>query len=270
MSANKRQGQVNVVYLGMASDIMAPLLLVPDLDILYALNSLDDAYGTWDEHKERIRKTLTQGNDKNLAEKFLFDESVREYAPKNKEWRNVHTLAGPSEISSDVDCDIKECITGANTHDKFCYTPSVWKLKFVYNGKERQLIYYYNYNFAVYDWPSEIQNIQHFIWNGAYSWESMTEYSEEVKVREMMVERAAPEAYVYALGFNHKKFPDHMWVYNGHNRSGHNVAKMKLNFSDSDWWKKNYQGGKRKTIQTNTRKRKQMRRQKKRRQTRKY
>lgn len=64
---------------------MAPLLLVPNLDILYALNSVDDAYGTWDEHKERIRKTLTQGDDKNLAESFLFEESAREYAPKNKE-----------------------------------------------------------------------------------------------------------------------------------------------------------------------------------------
>lgn len=47
---------VNVPYLGMAYDIIAPLLLVSDLDTLYLLNLL--AYGTWAEHKDRIRKVL--------------------------------------------------------------------------------------------------------------------------------------------------------------------------------------------------------------------
>jgi hypothetical protein len=235
---------INVLYLGMAYDIMAPLLLVPDFDTLYVLNSLDDAYGSWEEHKQRIIAILEQGGDNNIAENVWFNDSEKERKPLLKKWKDVHKLASPSEILSDEDTEVSECLTGSNTHNNFCYTQSVWRLRFLYNGKERQLIYYYNFNYTHYDWPLEIQNIQHFIWNGAYSWESMTEYPEEYKLRNMMMERAAPEAYVYALSFNHKKFPKHMWIYNGHERFGHSIAKMKLNFSDPNWWKKNYRGGK--------------------------
>ncbi len=245
-NSNKNTKQsVNVLYLGMAHDIMAPLLLVPDLDILYVLNSLDEEYGSWEDHKRIIRETLKQGDDKNIAANFWFDELAKQYAPKNKEWKNIHTLAGPSEILSEEDTPSSECLTGSNTHNTFCYTTSVWKLRFLYNGKERQLIYYYNYNYAQYEWPSEIQNIKYYVWNGAYSWESMMEFPEEVKLREMTEKRAAPEAYVFALSWNHKQFPDHMLIYNSHDRYGTEVAKMKLNFSDPNWWKKNYSGGKR-------------------------
>lgn len=246
---------VNVLYLGMAHDIMAPLLLVPDLDKLYVMNSLDNEYGSWEEHKMRIRNTLKQGDDKNIANNFYFGKNAENLTPSGRAWKNVHTLAGPSDIISDKDTEVHECITGSDEYNKFCYTNSVWRLTFMYNGKIRQLIYYYNFNFAHYEWPEEIQNIQHFIWNGAYSWESMTEYPDEEKLRQMTMERAAPEAYVYALSFNHKKFPEHMWVYNGHERYGHSIAKMKLNFSDPNWWKKNYKGGRRNKGRYQTRRR---------------
>ncbi len=237
---------VNVLYLGMAHDVMAPLLLVPDLDTLYVLNSLDDTYGTWEEHKERIRKVLLQGSDKNIAESYLMNRSSEEKnrawfkVPEDKNWRNVHTLEGPSEILLDEDIPDSECLTEVPEKTKWCYTKSVWKLQFLYNGKVRNLIYYYNFNFAFYTWPSEIKDIQYHIWNGAYAWESMMEYPEEERLRDMMIERSAPESYVFALSFNHKKFPEHIWVYNGHERYGQSIAKMKLNFSDPNWWKKNY------------------------------
>jgi hypothetical protein len=84
----------------------------------------------------------------------------------------------------------------------------------------------------------------------------LKEYPEEF--RNLIMERAAPEAYVYALSFNHRKFPEHIWVYNGHEREGQSVAKMKLNFSDPNWWKPNYSGGKnRKTRRTKSNQSKQ-------------
>lgn len=228
---------VNVLYLGMAHDIMAPLLLVPDLDNLFVLNSLDEAYGTWKEHKMRIRKTLMQGNDKDLAETFWWEEKS---IPEGKEWKNVHKLAGSAKIHFDKDENVKECLTGSPTHDKWCYTLSVWKLRFTYNGKMRNLIYYYDFNFTQYPWPPEITNIHYHIWNGSYWWDNFVENPEEILVREMLVTRSAPESYVFALSFNHRKFPEHIWVYNGHERYGQSVAKLKLDFSDPNWWKKNY------------------------------
>ena len=237
---------VNVLYLGMAYDIMAPLLLVPDLDTLYVLNSLDDAYGTWEEQKDLIRGVLTQGNNAKIANNFYFDESEhnrhKEEEP-DKEWKNVHSLEGPSEIISDEDFPSKECLTGSEEYDQYCFTKSVWKLDFLYNGKMRHLIYYYNFNFDHYTWPEDIQNISHFIWNGAYSWNIFTEDDPKGIVRTMTMERSAPNAYEYALSFNHTKFPEHIWVYDGHERYGQSVGKMKLNFTNSNWWKKNYQGG---------------------------
>ena len=213
---------VNVLYLGMAWDIMTPLLLIPELDNLFVLNILDKAYGTWEQHKDCIRKTLLQGNDNTIAGSYWFEQDKQE----DKEWKNVHELAGPAEITSDKE-------------DK-----SVWKLKFNYNGKERNLIYYYNFNFASNTWPEEIHNIHHYIWTGSYAWNQMIEEPEEHEpLREMLVHRSASESYVYALSFDHRKFPEHIWIYSGHERCGQSIAKMRLDFSDPDWWKENYTGG---------------------------
>lgn len=223
---------VNVLYLGMATDIMAPLLLVPDLDNLYVLNSTDPAYGSWEEHTHHIRTVLTQGNDKGFSNPYDLEEN-----PDSRNWKNVHALEGPSRIVHDEDIPDSKCLTGSPISDQHCYTHSVWKLQFMYNGKIRNLIYYYNFYFTSYAWPTDIQNIHYYIWNGAYRWDLLKEG--EI-VREMTEERAAPNAYVYALSFNHTEFPEHIWVYNGHERYGQSVAKMKLDFSAANWYEKKY------------------------------
>ena len=43
---------VNVLYLGMATDIITAMALVPDFTTLYAINMIDDAYGTWSQQKD--------------------------------------------------------------------------------------------------------------------------------------------------------------------------------------------------------------------------
>ncbi len=242
-SYNTIEMSINVLYLGMAHDIMGPLLLVPDLDTLYVLNYLDKAYGSWEEHKDRIRKVLLQGSDKNIAESFWFKNKIRyQHLYKHRKWINVHTLEGPSEILFDTDTPDSNYFTDIPSLISNCYTNSIWRLQFLYNGKVRNLIYYYNFNFELYTWPSEIKNIHYHIWNGSYAWEMMAEEPEKELLRKMMVERSAPESYVFALSFNHKKFPEHIWVYNGYERYGESIAKMKLNFSDTNWWKRTYSG----------------------------
>ena len=57
--------KMNVLYLGMAFDIMSPLLLIPDLDTIYAIDLVDTSYGlpSWDLHKAEMRLILTCGSD---------------------------------------------------------------------------------------------------------------------------------------------------------------------------------------------------------------
>lgn len=223
-SYRQRRGvkPTSVLYLGMATDIMAPLLLVPDVDTIYVINLLDKAYGdTWEEQKNHITTILEQGNDKDVAPSCYLKASSK---PSGEPVKKIHTLAGPSTIISSIN----------NAADK------KWELVFLYDGKERKLIYYYNRNFKD-EWPSDINKIDHMIWNGAYQWTLIMEDDEYGEiVRRMMKERTSSGAYLYALSFNHKGFPEHVIIYDGHFRDGTSVGKMRLDFTDKNWWKKDY------------------------------
>lgn len=214
---------VKVLYLGMATDIMAPLILVPDLDIIYVMNVLDTEFGgSWEQHKTKIITILEQGSDEGIK------NPDRDYPPKsNNPIKDIHTLEGPSKIIS-------------NTDDSKIHLDAKWELEFIYNGKTRKLIYYHEFNFAYieYEWPKEINSISHILWNGSYCWDFLMEDDCDSKmVRKMMSERMLPEAYLYALSFNHKWFPEHIWIYDGHELDGHSIAKLKVNFTKPDWWK---------------------------------
>ncbi len=216
-----------VLYFGMATDIMAPMLLVPDFDVIYVLNVLDRAFGgSWEEHKSRIRTILQDGGDENVTKyDFWYDPSYKTGYP----FKETHTLIGPSLIESDVD-------------NQQQYVNAKWELEFTYNNKKRKLIYYYDFNFEYNIWPEEIHAISHILWNGTYWWDRITDENDEgaILVRIMMIERMASEAYVYALSFNHRKFPEHKHIYDGSNRDGTLVAKMKLDLTDQNWWRKVY------------------------------
>lgn len=218
---------MNALYLGMATDIMAPLLLLPDVDVIYVMNTLDKAFGcTWEEHKLRICTVLEQGSDKNIK------TSYTNYPPKSQNpIKDVHTLLGPSTLVSNID-NYKTNIEAK------------WVLEFIYNGKSRKLIYYYDFNFVYHVWPEEIRNIHHILWNGTYTWDMLiTDYDYDddycPSIKTFMMERMAYDAYLYALSFNHTWFPEHIWIYDGHERDGHSVAKLKLDFTDPNWWKEN-------------------------------
>lgn len=63
----------NVLYLGMADDIMSPLMLVPDLENLYVINLLAPAFspdGTWEGLKNDIKTILTDGSNINGYKKM--------------------------------------------------------------------------------------------------------------------------------------------------------------------------------------------------------
>src|SRR5437762_9108983 len=111
--------EVKVLYLGMAGDIMLPLLVVENLTTLFVIDKFDPCYSkdkTWKGLKEDIKDVLSNGSDENSRSRKIHVED---------HWnKSIHYLETKSIITLDVD------------------DGSVWRLKFIYNRKERELIYY--------------------------------------------------------------------------------------------------------------------------------
>ena len=167
---------INVLYLGMGDDIMAPLLLVPDLDNLYVIDEFDPAFSsdkTYEGQKQDIIQILRQGYK------------------KVEQWygETVDYLSGESEIISQED------------------DGTVWRLKFNYDGKERNLTFYHHRNFLI-EWPQEIRDINHIMTIGSFSGMRFYEVSasEQLTFKRMMKERSSEKRgtfYLYGLYFSH-------------------------------------------------------------------
>ena len=82
----------NIIYCGMAGDIMSPLLLVPDFDTLFVIDLFDPCFsseGSWKSQKDDIRRILLDGSDENSWSRALYNR---------QEKPSIHYLAGKSEI----------------------------------------------------------------------------------------------------------------------------------------------------------------------------
>ena len=200
----------NVLYLGMANDIMAPLLLVPNLSQLYVISKFDSAFcsgRTWESQMQDIRNYLTNGSD---TGSYSYDIFIKDYVfqfPKKKLCKDYHYLEGPSTIISEE------------------YDDTVWRMKFRYNGKERELIYYHHRNFLA-TWPEEITNISHIMGQGSVD----TDVINKIKgltFRKMFEERTTEVFYYYALYFSHKHF-DKLIIKCGKERDGTEIGKCKV------------------------------------------
>ncbi len=185
MQANK----TNVLYLGLAFDIMSPLLLVPDLDTIYAIDLVDVSYGlhSWDLHKAEMRLILTCGSDEKSQCRHLFEHNRINRLP-----------GGPATIISDIDTD------------------NCWTLEFAYDGKIRSLQYYHHIDFqSNEEWPPSIQGCAHVMSMGAAA---LVEESHEsnAHVKQMLLERCESEAKYYALTFLHEHFPHRRPIWTAH------------------------------------------------------
>lgn len=132
-----------VLYLGMANDIMSPLLLVPDFDIVYVICKLDRAFAkdkTWEGQKEDIKQILESGNNECSFSRGVY--------LKYDEDTPVYYLEGASKIIKESD-------------DGYC-----WRLDFIYDRKPRELVYYHHREFIA-EWPKEIYQIDHVMSMGA-------------------------------------------------------------------------------------------------------
>jgi len=131
---------INVLYLGMSSNILAPLFLFPNLITIYAIckksNHSQIKNKSWREQTDDIRNILITGNDK---DSWYYHN---EYYANRKESNDITYLKEPSKITFDED----------NKETKR------WELRFSYDGLERKLIYFYDKNYLD-TWPNEIVNV---------------------------------------------------------------------------------------------------------------
>lgn len=212
--------EINVLYCGMANDIMLPLLLVPDLDNLFVLDLFDEAYswdGTYASQQDDIVNTLKLGNDSKSHTRFIMNkykyEKQTNFDPViNTKISDVHYLNGKSKILEDVRDGI------------------VWTLKFIYLGKLRTMISYQR-NFIKKVWPKEFINIKYLFVVGAYSFDSFVEDKKPKKFIKMLQTRMTTKFYFYALTFNHK-FKHHYIVKHGGERTGSEIAMIEINKND--------------------------------------
>ena len=185
-----------ILYLGMANDIMAPMLLVPDFRTIFAIDM-----SVFDPKKE-IRTMLQDGHNKNS---WSF------------EYYGIRMLNGPCEITLDEDSEDK------------------WILEFIYDGSKRSLIYFHNLNYFC-KWPDEITGIGHLMSMGAPSIalgynddgsgeEDAPRVSRERTVMETVERFRTPTFQYYALEFNHKWFP-HKISLDGFSK----IARIELHF----------------------------------------
>lgn len=181
--------EVNVLYLGMALDIMGPLLLVPNLTKLYAIDLFDEAYspdGTFRGQQQEIRNYLLRGNDEGSFSRGIYDE-VGE-GP-------THFLKGPSTITSDTDDGV------------------AWRLDFLYDNIPRQLIFFYERNFQL-EWPQEIKGISDVMMMGSGG-TSLLHEPESALLVEMFATRTTSPFAFYPLWWDHKHFPEvhHLFLF---------------------------------------------------------
>ena len=141
----------NILYIGMADDIISPLLLCPDFDTLFVMDVFDEAYsvdGTFESQKKLITDALVSGYTKTFA---------RDKTPNQILHHSVY-IGGKATIVSNDDKDDK-----------------IWTLKFEWKGKIRTLIRY-EMNACQNVWPVEITNISHIITIGALDWDYVARY----------------------------------------------------------------------------------------------
>jgi hypothetical protein len=147
----------NVLYLGMASDILLPFLLVPDLSTLYVIDTFDYYHTatfavsgyTLDHQHRQLLNILEKGNDSE------FDEE--------KATKSICSMPyGEAKILKiDQSDNLYPEIATNDYDDKGLF----WKVSMLYNNKIVNIIIYYG-DFCK-TWNSDVNNINHLIISGS-------------------------------------------------------------------------------------------------------
>jgi hypothetical protein len=247
----------NILYLGMAWDIMLPMLAEPDFDTLYVLNQIDYAYGSWDHHMKTILSILKDGSDENVMSSKNPSKFQKQYYNENgSKSLRVHRLSGTSKILSDnvkeLDRNDFQELSDYPKIEVYDYKSSkfnpnkAWRISFLYENKIRNLVYYATSFLS--EWPSEIKNIQSIFWPGSYEWNDLRLEKSKI-IRNMIETRSTLPLSIYTQENENENFPIHLHFYTGSERDGMNINKLVLlNFQKNKegipWWGVKYKAGK--------------------------
>jgi hypothetical protein len=180
----------------MANDIMTPLLLVPDVTTVYVIDRFDSFFSS----------DFTFEGQKNDIRKVLANGSDE----------HNNRLKCPSTFISDID------------------DGKVWHLQFQYGEHIVNLILYHQRDFLI-EWPSEIQNINHVMMMGSFSWDSFEE--EDCSTLLQMLETRTTKPFkLYALWFNHKHFPHNTRVKYNRKEIEDRISMIDIDRTDYDNW----------------------------------
>jgi len=136
------QMTLNILYLGMGHDIITPIQLEPNFDILFVIDHFDTAYSpdeTFNGQKDYIINSLLYG-----AGLPFYPDDVEDHG-----------------VLSDKATILSNCQE----------TDSKWILTFELYGKIRQLIRFERDFTTV--WPEEITRIRHIIGIGSFDWNNL-------------------------------------------------------------------------------------------------
>jgi len=244
--------KTNVMYFGMAIDIVGPMQLVPDFDTIYTINTVDKCigYGGSITNIVKIIKiilttgkniyALPEGKDLGL---FSDDKNI------------VIDVVSPSIIINesfyDYDNNIINNIDDSEDRQiKRSLSMIKWHLTFNYNGKNRDLVYYFNYNFTC-EWPHPIINISHILFQGSYDFCNLKKVyfndSPDMMVIRMIETRSKMPVSIYGLEVFNPLMPYKKQIkYCSFEASEcvSDIAYITYNTADGafplDWWKESY------------------------------
>lgn len=168
----------NILYCGMADDILTPLIIEPNFSKLFVIDLFDSCYssqGTFNSLMKDIKTHLKNGSNKDS--KFVIDHVEKIQYLEDK-------------------CKIIE----ENIH----IYPNLavrWYLKFEYLELPRELIYYSEFNIKN-KWPTDVTNISVIMCMGAYFGEYLI-YTNN-KIEEMIKTRTIMPLKFYASGHLYK------------------------------------------------------------------
>jgi len=157
-----------VLYCGMADDIINPLMAVPDVDTIFAIDRFDAAFctnGTLESQREDILTILREGHDK----------------------LSQHAVVGyPTTDLPDGPAVILEVTEERTRRDQ----PWRWEVRFEYGGKERKLVVFSQDFYQ--DWPEEVTDVDHLMSMGA-----PFEFWDHRDMVYMMLQRLSPHIRYY-------------------------------------------------------------------------
>lgn len=154
------------LYCGMSQDIITPFILVPDFDILFAMDAQFCPYGwnnSWLGQQKEIVDVLKSGSNLISWNHYVL---IMTKAENNGIFmKNCYTFEDfeKEAIKKDINIHdnvihlVEPIIILDNNDDG-----NRWHLKFYYNGKERELIYYHNQDIRD-EWPEDIKDVDYIM-----------------------------------------------------------------------------------------------------------